>query len=70
MINFAIHDLKVGWRKRVIDQRDWKEENGTVVILYTGSYYFRFCAYLLYSARVMYVGGHKPGVNKSVLAYE
>ena len=32
MINFAIHDLKVGWRKRVIDQRVWKEENRAVVI--------------------------------------
>ena len=32
MINVAIHDLNVGWRKRVIDQRDWKEENRAVVI--------------------------------------
>jgi len=44
MINFAIHDLKVRWRKRVIDQSDWKEENRAVGCDFYTLVRFRFRA--------------------------
>ena len=69
MINVALHDLKVGPEKTSDRLKGLERRKSCGCDFYT-LIRFRFCAYLLYGVRVMCVGGHRPGVNKGVRAYE